>query len=226
MQIKPPILQLALDYADTAEAIAMAKIGVEVGFDWLEAGTPLIVSRGVAAIGELARTFPDYPVLADYKTMDSGGKNVERTLEQGGKLMTVCANAPDETVQSAIAAGKKTGILVVADTIGVKDQAARAKQCADWGVDIVYLHYGADQRRADASKDATQWIEEVQAAVSIPIGCGCFGVDDAVRAARKGIEYIVVGHPLISGENPAKALREFVREVRANYEPRAQRRGK
>ena len=109
MQINPPITQIALDYADTSEALKMAKIGVEAGFDWLEAGTPLIVARGLEAIGELARAFPDYPVLADYKTMDSGGKNVERTLEQGGKWMTVCANAPDETVQAAVAMGRKNG---------------------------------------------------------------------------------------------------------------------
>lgn len=222
MQINPPITQIALDFADIPEALRLAKIGVEAGFDWLEAGTPLIVSRGVAAIGELARAFPNYPVLADYKTMDSGGKNVERTLAQGGKLMTVCANAPDETIQAAIAMGRKTGIGVVVDTIGVKDQPARARQCAEWGADVIYLHYGADQRRADATRDGTQWVEQVQAVVSIPIGCSCFGVEDAVRAVSKGLEYVVVGEPLLGGDHPERALREFVQEVRANYRPRPQ----
>ena len=50
-------------------------------------------------IGRLVRAFPDFPVLADYKTMDSGFRNVQRTAEQGGHVMTVCANAPDETVR-------------------------------------------------------------------------------------------------------------------------------
>jgi len=180
----------------------------------------LIVSCGLSAIGELAKAFPDYPVLADYKTMDSGWKNVENTLAQGGKFMTVCGNAPDETVQSAVARGKETGIGVVVDTIGVKDQAARARQCVDWGVDLVYLHYGADQRRADETQDCSQWFDAVQAAIPGPIGCACFGVDSGVEAARRGIENIVVGHPLISGPDSAEALREFVREVRANYQPR------
>jgi orotidine-5'-phosphate decarboxylase len=49
-------------------------------------------------------------------------------------------------------------------------------------------------------------------------------VEDAVRAVRQGLEYVVVGHPLISVDNPAHALREFVQEVRANYRPRPQRR--
>jgi len=217
---RPPVIQIALDYATIDEAIAMAKIGVEAGVDWLEIGTPLIVSEGVAPIGKMVRAFPDFPVLADYKTMDSGWKNVERTATQGGHVMTVCANAPDETVQSAIAESKKSGIWVVADTIGVKDQPARARQCAEWGVHMIYLHYGADQRKADGTQDSTQWLAAVQAAVDIPIGVGCFLVEDGVRAASQGAELIAIGHPVISAANPLKALSEFVREVKAAYRPR------
>ncbi len=220
---RPPVIQIALDYATIDDALAMAKIGVEAGVDWLEIGTPLIVAQGVAPIGQMVRAFPDFPVLADYKTMDSGWKNVERTAQQGGHVMTVCANAPDETVKSAIAEGRKTGIWVVADTIGVKQQAARARQCAEWGVDMVYLHYGADQRKADATRDSTQWLAEVQQAVSLPIGVGCFLVEDGVRAAQQGAELVAIGHPVISGADPLGELTRFVREVKAAYRPRAAR---
>ena len=217
---KPPVIQIALDYATIEEALAMAKIGIEAGVDWLEIGTPLIISQGVAPIGKMVRAFPDFPVLADYKTMDSGWKNVQRTAEQGGHVMTVCAGAPDETVKSAIAEAKKNGVWVVVDTIGVKDQAARARQCAEWGAHMIYLHYGADQRKNDATQDSTQWLEEVQRAVSIPIGVGCFDVADATKAARAGAELIAIGHPVISAAEPLKELSHFVREVRAAYRPR------
>ena len=83
--------------------------------------------------------------------MDSGFKNVQRTQEQGGHWMTVCANASDATVLSAINEGKKLGIGVITDTIGAKDQPGRAKQCHDWGADLVYVHYSADERRASGS---------------------------------------------------------------------------
>jgi 3-hexulose-6-phosphate synthase len=217
---KPPVIQIALDYATIDEALAMAKIGVAAGVDWLEIGTPLIVSQGVAPIGQMVRAFPEYPVLADYKTMDSGWKNVQRTAEQGGHVMTVCANAPDETVRSAIAESKKNGVWVVVDTIGVKDQAARARQCAEWGAHMIYLHYGADQRKADATRDSTQWLEEVQRAVSIPIGVGCFLAQDGARAAALGAELIAIGHPVISASDPLAELSEFVHQVRAAYRPR------
>ena len=65
LQIKPPIVQIALDFATIEEALAMAKIGVEAGVDWLEIGTPLIVSQGLAAdradgagVSELSRCWP------------------------------------------------------------------------------------------------------------------------------------------------------------------------
>lgn len=217
---KPPVIQIALDYATMEEALEMAKIGIEAGVDWLEIGTPLIVAQGIAPIGKMVRAHPDFPVLADYKTMDSGWKNVQRTAEQGGHVMTVCANAPDETVQSAIAESKKCGVWVVVDTIGVKNQAARAKQCADWGAHMIYLHYGADQRKSDSGRDSTQWLAEVQAAVAIPVSVGCFQAEDGVRAAGQGAELIAIGHPVISAADPLKELSHFVREVKAAYRPR------
>jgi len=220
MNIKPPVIQIALDYATIEEAIAMAKIGLQAGVDWLEVGTPLIVAQGVGTIGQLKRAYPDYPVLADYKTMDSGGKNNLLTQKQGGQVMTICANAPDETVKAGIAAAKESGVWVVVDLIGVKNVAARARQCEEWGVNMVYLHYGADQRRADAAKDSVQWLDEVQAAVKIPIGVGTFGVEDGVRAVSKGAELVALRHPLISGGQPLEALTDYCQKVRAAYRPR------
>lgn len=218
--LKIPTVQIALDFATTEEAIAMAHIGVEAGVDLLEIGTPLIVAQGLSPIGAMVQTFPDHPVLADYKTMDSGGKNVERTAEQGGHFMTVCGNAPDETIVAAIETARQSPVDVVVDTIGVKDPIARARQCQAWGADMIYLHYGADQRRADNTHDSTQWLEAVQDAVSIPIGVGCFDVEDAVAAAAGGAELVCIGHPVISGADPLGDLTTFVREVKARYRPR------
>ena len=90
LSIHPPVIQLAIDLTSIDDALRLAEIGVKAGVDWLEAGTPLIVRRGADAMA-LARAFPQHPVLADYKTMDSGGRNVHLTAEQGGKIMTVCA---------------------------------------------------------------------------------------------------------------------------------------
>lgn len=211
-----PLVQLALDFPTIEEALAAAEIGVRVGVDILEAGTPLIVAQGAGSVGALARAFPHMPILADYKTMDSGFKNVQITQKQGGHYMTVCANATDETVKSAINEGKKTGIKVVADTIGVKDQVARAKLCVEWGVDMVYLHFAADQRRAHPTGDGVDWVAPVCAAIGdIPVGIGCFGVDDAVRGVRAGASLVAIGHPLFAEPDFAGALARFVEAVKS-----------
>ena len=220
LRIQPPVIQLAIDLPSIDEALKLAEIGVKAGVDWLEAGTPLIIRRGADAIGAIARTFPEKPVLADYKTMDSGGRNVHLTAEQGGKLMTVCAGACDETIAAAVAASKETGVLVIVDTIGVRDQPGRAREVERLGADSVYLHYGADQRRADATRDSVQWVASVGAAVKAPLGAGTFGIEDAVRAASQGADILVIGHPLISGPDPLAALREYCLRVREAYRPR------
>ena len=220
MDIKPPIVQLALDYPTIEEALAMAAIGAEAGVDWMEAGTPLIVAQGFPVVGKLKKAFPKFPVLADYKTMDSGGKNVLITQQQGAQVMTVCGGAADETIRAAVAESKKTGVWVVVDTIGVKDPAARAKQCEAWGVNMIYLHYAADQWRADPSKDGVQWVEATLKAVKIPVGVGTFGVEDSVRAVAMGAELVAIGHPVISGKDPLGALTDFVKKVKAAYRPR------
>jgi 3-hexulose-6-phosphate synthase/6-phospho-3-hexuloisomerase len=217
-----PLVQLALDYPTIDEALRAAEIGVRAGVDILEAGTPLIVAEGVRAIGRLANTFPDRPILADYKTMDSGFRNVLLTSQQGGHYMTVCANAPDETVQSAIEQGKASRIQVVADTIGVKDQAARAQQCQQWGIDMVYLHFGADQRRANPDQDTTPWLDAVLTRLTVPVGIATFGVADAVVAARRGVHLVAIGHPVVGTDQAAlDRLTQYVQAVKAAHPERS-----
>ena len=218
--IRPPVIQLAIDLFTIDEALKLAEIGVKAGVDWLEAGTPLIVRRGADAIGAIARAFPQHPVLADYKTMDGGGRNVDVTAEQGGRIMTVCGGACEETITAAVTQSAKTGVLVIVDTIGIRDQAAAARRIEQLGADSVYLHYGADQRRAHPSQDSTQWVEGVVAAVGLPIGAGTFGIEDAVRAASLGTDILVIGHPLILAADPLAELREYCRRVREAYRPR------
>jgi len=209
-----PAIQLAIDVTSIDEALRIAEIGVAAGVDILEVGTPLVVHCGVAAIDALVRAFPQMPVLVDYKSMDSGGKNVHLTKLHGAQAMTVCAGASDETILAAVAAAKETGVHVAVDTIGVKNQAQRARQCAEWGVDSLFLHYGADQRRNDSTRSGVQWLAEVVAAVDIPVGIATMSAKDSVVGAGLGAQLFAIGHPLISGPDPSGDLRDFVDRVK------------
>ena len=128
--------------------------------------------------------------------------------------MTVCANAADETVKAAIAAGKQTGIKVVTDMIGVKDIAARACVVAHWGVDMLYLHYAADQRRADGARDSTQWLEAVLAVTDVPVGLATFGVEDAVRASGAPLVDVSSGVERGPGLKDPDLISAFLNAVR------------
>jgi 3-keto-L-gulonate-6-phosphate decarboxylase len=107
----------------------------------------------------------------------------------------------------------------VVDTIGVKDQPGRSSVCARWGVDMLYLHYAADQWRADASKDGTQWLGAVLEVVDIPVGLGTFGVKDAVKAVQTGAQLVAIGHPLFDSPDVLGALKDYVEQVKASYKP-------
>ena len=63
-----PIVQISLDLTDIKEAIETARIAVEAGVDWLEAGTPLILAEGLHGVRALRAEFPDHPIVADLKT--------------------------------------------------------------------------------------------------------------------------------------------------------------
>lgn len=220
LDLQFPITQIALDYQSTSEALEMAAIAVEAGFDWLEIGTPLVTCQGLAPVRAVVDAFPSIPVVVDYKTMDGGSRNVRHTKEKGARIMTVCGNASDATVLSAISAGKELGIGVVVDTIGAADKPSRARQCHKWGADLVYLHYSADERSADPTRDSIQWLAATLDATSGPVGVSTFGVNDAVQAARMGADYFIIGHPLTAAEDPHSALKNYVEEVKGNYHSR------
>ena len=122
-------------------------------------------------------------------------------------------------IQIAIDVGDIDSALRLAE-LGVKDQVKRAKEVQALGVENFYLHYGADERRADDSKDCTQWLDAVSSAVTMTVGCGTFGVEDGIVAAKGGADVIVIGHPLISGPDPLGALKDYCARVREAYRPR------
>lgn len=45
-----PHVQVSLDLTTIDEALHLAKIAVEAGVDWLEVGTPLIISEGLLVV--------------------------------------------------------------------------------------------------------------------------------------------------------------------------------
>ena len=88
-----PIVQISLDLIDINEAIETARIALEAGVDWLEAGTPLILAEGLHGVRALRKEFPDTPIVADLKTMDGGYLEAEMMAKAGATHVVVMARA-------------------------------------------------------------------------------------------------------------------------------------
>ena len=139
--------------------------------------------------------------------MSSTGLNKQRAREVYAAMLA------GGTAKEAIAG---LGFQVVADTIGVRDQAGRSVECQDWGIDMLFLHFGADQRRAAPDQDTVRWVDEVQSAVTVPVGVATFDATDAVAAARKGVQLVAIGHPIVGTDAAsAERLRRYVDAVKS-----------
>ena len=218
--IKPPIVQVAIDVLNIDAALKIAEAAVKAGVDWLEIGTPLVTFAGVSAIGALARAFPGVPVLADYKMMDGVRKYVVETAKQGGHIATICSVASDASIQEAVRAATDSDVVLITDLYAAPNVAERAAQMQSFGVDSVYVHWGADQRNAMPDRDALLDLPAVLESVSIPVGIGTFSIEQGIRAFEMGASIAVIGVPLIQAEDVEGALREYVERSKSAYRGR------
>src|SRR4029079_15517281 len=147
----PPIVQISLDLTDIKEAIETARIAVEAGVDWLEAGTPLILAEGLHGVRALRQEFPNHPIVADLKTMDGGYLEAEMMAGAGATHVVVMARAHAETIKCVVKAGKDFGIKVMGDNLACPDMVEGVKWLEDLGCDYIVHHIGYDERRGIAA---------------------------------------------------------------------------
>ena len=139
-----PIVQISLDLTDINEAIETARIALEAGVDWLEAGTPLILAEGLHGVRALRKEFPDTPIVADLKTMDGGYLEAEMMAKAGATHVVVMARAHPETIKCVVKAGRDFGVKVMGDNMVFDDKASASKMLEDLGCDYIVHHTGYD----------------------------------------------------------------------------------
>jgi 3-hexulose-6-phosphate synthase/6-phospho-3-hexuloisomerase len=178
-------------------AVAIAHEAVEGGADWVEVGTPLIKSDGAEAVRTIRREFPGRKIIADTKTMDVGGLEVEMMAKAGADIVTVLGLADDSTIAEAVSSGRKYGAEVMIDMINVPDRVSRAKAVEKLGASYICLHMGIDtqMRGEDAPVDT---LRKVVQEVSIPVAAaGGITVETAPQYIEAGASIIIVGGGII-----------------------------
>jgi len=220
-----PRVQLSLDLPALPEAMATAEIAVRAGVDWLEAGTPLILGEGLHAVRALHERFPGHPVVADLKTMDAGFLEAEMMFRAGAEFVVVMAVAHERTVREAVRAARQYGKRVMADVMLHPDKPGMARRLQDWGVDVVIVHTGYDERHHDPRCSPLRDLEAVRAAVDLPLqAVGGLTIEQAARMPAMGAPLVVIGAPLAVADqefrpaaNPDglfRVLHEFVSAVK------------
>lgn len=224
--MRTPLVQISLDFQTMEDALRTAQLAVRAGVDWLEAGTPLLLSVGTEAVRALRANFPHHPIIADMKCMDGGYGEAEMMFRAGATHVVVMALAHSATVAGAIAAARKRGGAVMADLMLCPDKAQAAQQMEALGVDIVILHTGYDERHAEQGKSPLDDLDAVRAAVRIPVqAVGGVSLEQAPLLPGRGAEIVVIGAPLavpdtstsqeLSDDALYALIADFVRRVKA-----------
>jgi 3-hexulose-6-phosphate synthase/6-phospho-3-hexuloisomerase len=202
-----PVLQVALDLMHLKRAMEIAAEAVEGGADWIEAGTPLIKSEGADVLRELKKAFPGHVIVADMKTMDVGGFEVEIAAKAGADVVSVLGHADDGTIHEAVLSARQYGAKVMVDLIGVEDKVARAKRAEELGASYVCLHVGIDEQMKGGAAP-TDVVRKVASAVSLPVAvAGGITSETAPALLEAGATIIIVGGGIIKAEDVTAAAR-------------------
>jgi 3-hexulose-6-phosphate synthase/6-phospho-3-hexuloisomerase len=221
-----PIVQISLDLTTIGEALDHAHKAVRAGVDWLEVGTPLLLGEGLHAVEALRHEFPNYPVVADLKTMDGGYLETEMMAKAGATHVVVMARAHPATIKAVVQAGRDYGVKVMGDDLGCEDKPAASRMMQELGVDYIVHHVGYDERRDPAVIAAHGGVppsplDELVAvvkAVSIPVqAVGGLSVEQVIKLPKFGVYHLVLGAPLTvdadAFKSPAHDLEGLLREI-------------
>ena len=203
-------MQVSLDVTSVGDALSMARGAVQAGVDWLEAGTPLILSEGLRSIREIRKEFPNHPIVADSKTMDGGALEAEMMLDAGATFVVVMSQAHWATVKEVVAMAQSRGGKVMADLLNSPDKVKAAKRMEELGVDYVIAHLGFDERRLVPGLSALDRLGEIVRAVSVPVqAVGGLSIEQAIESLRLGARSVVIGAPLVIAANRFATADEF-----------------
>jgi len=196
------ILQVALDLINAHRAIEIAKEAIRGGADWLEAGTPLIKSEGMDIITELKKL--GRRVVADMKTMDVGGIEVEMASKAGADIICLMGVASDETIKEGVRAARRYGTEVMVDMMNVEDVRKRAEEVEKMGVDYICVHTSIDEQMK--ARNPFSMLEEVLEVAGVPVAvAGGINAGMAKEAVEKGASIVIVGGAIIKAENVVEA---------------------
>lgn len=209
-----PVLQVALDLVHGDRALKIAEEAVAGGADWIEAGTPLIKSEGMDIVRRLKKRFPSHTIVADMKTIDVGGAEVEIAAKSGADVVVVLGVSSDPTVTEALLSARQYGSKIMVDLFNVGNKIARAKQMEKMGADYVCVHVGVDEQMVGGSPLSE--LKGLAKSVGIPIAAaGGINSETAPDILKAGASIVIVGGAIIKAKDVRAAARKVKRAIQS-----------
>ncbi len=204
-------IQIALDFGTIDACKAILNDVVEY-VDIVEVGA-ISTEYGVRALKEIKEAFPGPEYLADLKIADGGEYFAEMAYKYGADYVTVLGAVDNATIQSALDAGNKLGIKVVADMLGVPNFMERVNELDAMGMHYLSVHTPADLQALNYTpfehlRIASMLVKNSK--LSVAGGIGPANVQEVLPYKP---EIIISGSALTMSENRkenAKKLREIV----------------
>ena len=210
------ILQVALDFTSPWDALRVGLQSLVGRAVALEAGTPLIKSYGMDAVRMLRSVPGSTIVVADTKTMDTGGLELAMAVEAGADVATVLAVAPEETIREMVAEAERRGAAVMGDLIGAEDPVRAAERLARLGVHVALFHVGIDvQRRLGLrAGDRAALVERLASHFPGPVAvAGGVKPEEAGALARAGASIVIIGSAITRSPDPRSAALQALRSL-------------
>lgn len=209
-------MQVALDFMQLKRSTGICQEAVEGGADWIEVGTPLLKSEGTEAIRTFRKLYPGKKIIADTKTMDTGGFEVEIAAKSGADIITILGLADDSTISEAVMAARKYGAEVEIDMINVADKVKRSIEVEKLGVSYICLHMGIDQQMK-GDEPPIDTLKKVVESTNIPIAvAGGITAENAGEYVKAGASIVIVGGGITKATDiraSAKALKDAMNGV-------------
>jgi len=217
--LRVAVLQVALDTDDLHRALSLAaKLSFETKCEnlWIEAGTPLIKAWGIHSVS-LLKNITGCIVVADTKTMDTGGFEAEIMLRAGADVVTVLGLADDSTIIDALEKTRSYNKLLAVDLINHPKPFERAFELDRLGVDIILYHIGIDvqKKRGITAAVLIEEIKSLRNRIKAKIAvAGGIRHGQAAPLVKAGADIIIVGGAITRAQDPVKSTKMFLEEIR------------
>jgi 3-hexulose-6-phosphate synthase len=194
-------LQLALDVGESARLVEIGE-RARPYIDWIEAGTPWILSEGMECVRTLHQRFPEKRIVADMKIADGGEYEARLGFQAGAGLITILSCASDTTLAGAVHAARLCGGKVMVDLINAPDLLAAARRAEKLGADYVCVHTAYDDQPLGKSPldDLGYLAGQVGAGLVV---AGGLNLDNLTQVAKYAPAAVVVGSALCRALDPA-----------------------